>query len=81
LSGDLRTNREESLITLTPVGHTTLNCFAASSVKKAVAEKNYVFYWVRDGQNISKIPERTEHEEPMWEPPGMALKLGLIEVS
>ena len=64
-----------------PGGHNTLNCFAASTIKTSAATKNYVFYWQRDGRNISLISGRTEHEEHMWEPPGMALKLGLIQVS
>jgi hypothetical protein len=45
-----------------------------------MAERNYEFFWQRDGQNVSNIWPRTEHEEIMTEPPGKSLKLGLIEV-
>jgi hypothetical protein len=63
-----------------PQGHNTLSCFAANTVSREIAEKNFIFFWKKDGRNVSDIWPRTEHEEEMWEPPGMSLKLGLIEV-
>ena len=63
-------------------GPKALHCFAASTVKKTVAIKNYLFYWQRDDKNVSSITvNRTEYEEYMWEPPGMVLKLGKIRVN